>query len=190
MSVDENSDTSRSIIPVNQLIVRLVGHLPANEHALEQDVQLEFSPTQLLDEGKADRIYLFDGSQFLHAERGLTRFAKTFARRLTRRRCLSFEVVYIHSKNKASSSGGLFGRFGSNKPVEMEETSLGVAGMELKDLLESNYVAADLPLVENRKELGGVVRVAVRSGSPFGNFEPTAETTTSLEGFPHLLLPR
>ena len=183
-------------VSVDHIRIRLTAHLPAHEHALEEDVKLEFSPTQLLSEG-SDSIYLFDSStsQFIRAERGTSRFAKTFARRLSRRRCLSFEVLYLRPKSTKPSKG-LFGRLGGASTRSMEESEemvLGTAGLELSDLLEKNYVATDIPMVESRRQLGGVLRVAVRSGTSFGDTKPDPgeETDTSpLLGFPHLLLPR
>ena len=189
-------DVEQHPVSVDHIRIRLTAHLPAHEHALEEDVKLEFSPTQLLSEG-SDSIYLFDSStsQFIRAERGTSRFAKTFARRLSRRRCLSFEVLYLRPKSTKPSKG-LFGRLGGASTRSMEESEemvLGTAGLELSDLLEKNYVATDIPMVESRRQLGGVLRVAVRSGTSFGDTKPDPgeETDTSpLLGFPHLLLPR
>ena len=107
------------------------------------------------------------------------------------------EVVYRRPK-AGTATKGLFGRRISTKPSDMEETVLGSAALELKDLLETNFVAVDVPLVESRRELGGTLRVAIRSGRPFG-IQPDKDDgdaahtgvapTIPLQGYPHFLLP-
>eukprot|EP00977_Amphora_coffeiformis_P017077 scaffold5479_cov199-Amphora_coffeaeformis.AAC.16 len=189
------SNTSNDGLAVTpeHLQVHVTVHLPANADALEQDVVWEFQPTRVVTEGSdetATLLYTVDQSQFLHAERGTSRLAKTLTRRLSRRRCVSLEVRYVRPKKAPKS---LFGR---SKTTEVETIVLGSAGMELSALMETNFVAVELPLLEGRKPLGGFLRVAVRSGSPFGNVAAASDAAptsvpqkVSLQGYPHFLLP-
>jgi predicted xylose isomerase-like sugar epimerase len=51
-----------------------------------------------------------------------------------------------------------------------EETQLGTAVIQLKDLLETNIIADDFPLLDKTRqhEFGGLARIAIRTGASFG----------------------
>lgn len=136
--------------------VVLTVHLPQNAEGSDDSEQiLTFTANSLLDYRKG---YFFGQSQYIHGERGTSRFAKLFTRRLTRKRCVSVEVFYSHT----IVTKGLF-----SNSLKTEEILLGSATIELKELQEKNFIAMDLPLVQSRREVGGKLRLAIRSGSPF-----------------------
>ena len=131
-------------------------HLPSNVEVADDSVQtLTFTANSLRDDNKT---YVFGQSQYIHAERGFSRFAKQFVRRLARRRCVAVEVFY----SRTIAMKGMF-----STSSKTEEILLGSAGLELTALQEKNCIAIDLPLLEARREVGGSVRLAIRSGSPF-----------------------
>ncbi|GAX21218.1 hypothetical protein FisN_23Lh157 [Fistulifera solaris] len=144
-------------------------HLPLNAEVADESEQiLTFTATLISDDRKT---YVFGSSQYIHAERGTSRFAKLFARRLSRRRCVSIEVIY----SQTLVTKGLF-----STSTKTEEISLGLAAFELTALQEKNFIAMDLPLLEARRAVGGKIRLAIRSGSPFGeasNVSSKEETT-------------
>jgi hypothetical protein len=132
-------------------------HLPQNTEVADESEQiLTFTASVLSDDRKT---YVFGPSQLIHAERGASRLAKLFARRLSRRRCVFIEVFYSHT----IVTKGLF-----STTSKIEEISLGSTGLELTALQEKNFIAMDLPLLDARREVGGKLRLAIRSGSPFG----------------------
>jgi hypothetical protein len=124
--------------------------LPASMEYPDDNVQLEYVPVS-----QAEGRYIFGGSQYLNAERGSTRFAKLLVRRIGRKR-ITFDVFHVSVKK------GIFSR-------SSEENLLGTAVVELKDLLRTNVIAGDFPLfdVTRRHELGGFLRIAIRTSSPF-----------------------
>lgn len=178
---------------VDSIRVVMSVQLPGNADAADDSVQtLTFNANSLRD---GNRTYAFGPSQFIHAERGISRFAKQFARRLARRRCVAIEVFYL----RVTVTKGLF-----SSSTKTEEILLGSAGLELTALQDKNFIAIDLPLVEARREVGGLVRLAIRSGMPFcetsniigGSVkEESAETTRvgqtceMLESYAQLVIP-
>jgi hypothetical protein len=71
--------------------------------------------------------------QYVSTEQGSSRFAKLVARRMNRKRIL-FQIFYVSPKKR------LFSR-------STEETLLGTAVIPLADLLETNVIANELPLL-------------------------------------------
>ena len=106
---------------------------------------------------------------FVEAPRGSSRFAKLLARRLQRRR-VTIDVFHVIEKK------GLLSR-------STIKTLLGTASLELKELLSSNYIAGEFPLLDKtrRHETGGYVRVAIRTGAPFSaeDVDPSGQEDVS-----------
>lgn len=141
-SMQLNPGTIRAVVTVQ---------LPPNpdqpDDYVEQSFEVESSSTGVCS--FEESTVCVDGA------RGSTRFAKLLARRLQRRR-VTVDVYHVPEKKKLLSRS-------SNK------TLLGSAVLELKDLLTSNYIAGEFPLLDvtRRHECGGHVRVAIRTGAPF-----------------------
>jgi hypothetical protein len=168
LNVPKNEE---AVIPEGSSIrIHVTVQLPPSEKAPDDNVELEYKPQSRVDES-----YLFESCQYVSTERGPSRFAKLVARRMNRKRIL-FQVFYVSPKKK------LFSR-------ATEETLLGTAVIQLKDLLETNAIANEFPLLDKTRqhELGGLARIAIRSGASFGETKeaikkeqsPVANTGTS-----------
>ncbi|GAX27384.1 hypothetical protein FisN_23Hh157 [Fistulifera solaris] len=155
---EKNSEGQELNLPnATSIRVVMIIHLPRSAEVADESEQiLTFTANLLSNDTKK---YIFGPSQYIHAERGTSRFAKLFARRLSRRRCVAIEVIY----SQTIVTKGLFSTSSTT-----EEISLGSAAFELTALQEKNFIAMDLPLFEARREVGGKLRLAIRSGSPFG----------------------
>ena len=129
--------------------------LPPSVEAPDDNSQLNYDPKSRNAEG----TYVFGSSKFVNAERGSSRFGKLLARRMVRKR-ITFDVFYVAKIKKS-----FFAKHST------EQTLLGSAVVELKDLLQTNFIAADFPLLDlsRRNELGGRLRIGIRSGGPFGD---------------------
>lgn len=139
--------------------VRATVPLPASVDHPEDDVLLAYEPKNQAEGGS----YVFHESQFVTAERGSSRFVKLLLRRVGRRK-ITFNVEYTSVKK---------GVFSSSK----KEHSLGTAVVELKDLLKTNAIAGDFSLLDatRRQEVGGRLRIAIRTGHPFGLVKETSK---------------
>lgn len=209
ISLQADGKKESSLPAAQHLKVVLTAHLPANMDKPDDDVQMEFVPTRVVREGNSEQaggegevMYFFASSQFIKTERATPRACKAWTRRLARKRCGTVEVWYV--RPVAPSKGkGLFGRRASTEPPE--EILLGSAVLELSDLLRVNFVVLDLPLMQGRKAVGGLLRMAVRSRQSFGIIDNDGGTAKkdsdkqdendagnkkiSLQGYPHFLLP-
>jgi len=144
-------DVTMELPDHSSLRIVVTSQIPASMEYPDDDVILQYEPCS-----KVDAKYVFQGSKFLNAERGSSRFAKLINRRLGRKK-LTFDVFCVSVKKS------LF-------KTTSEDHLLGTAVVELKDLLQKNWIAGDFPLLNatRRHELGGQLRIAIRSGSPFG----------------------
>lgn len=147
-------------IPANDSIrVHVTVQLPPSAEAPDDSTELEYRP-----QPRVDGAFVFGPPQYANAERGSSRFAKLVARRINRKR-ITFDVYYESSKK------GLFSR-------STKETLLGTVPIKLQELLETNVIAGEFPLVDNKtgkKVLGGRARVAIRTGSAFAPDQETEE---------------
>ena len=149
LNVPKNEE---AVIPEGSSIrIQATVQLPPSEKAPDDNVELEYKP-----QSRVGETYIFQSCQYVSTERGPSRFAKLVARRMNRKRIL-FQVFYVSPKK------GLFSR-------STEETLLGTAVIQLKDLLETNVIANDFSLLDKTRqhELGGLARIAIRTGAPFG----------------------
>jgi len=119
-----------AVIPEGSSIrIHVTVQLPPSEKAPDDNVELEYKPQSRVDES-----YLFEYCQYVSTERGPSRFAKLVARRMNRNKRILFQVFYVSPKKR------LFSR-------STEETLLGTAVIPLEDLLETNVIANELPLL-------------------------------------------
>jgi len=154
-------------------MIRIVTTVQVPPSADTPDDNVEFTcNTEVNEQG----TYSFDDASYhVEAVRGSSRFAKLVARRLQRKR-VTFDVYYVEiTKGFLSQSS--------------KETLLGTAVVELKHLLSARFVAGDFPLLDGtrRHETGGLLRISVRTGAPFGaegdgDTPMTATTGLSLTG--------
>ena len=137
-------------IPADASIrIHMTVQLPPSAEAPDDNIELEYRSASLMN-----GIFVFGPSQYVTVERGSSRFAKLVARRMTRKR-ITIEVYYVSPKK------GLFSRSTVEKLV-------GTATIKLSDLLQTNVIAGDFPLMDKRQhELGGCLRVAIRTGTSF-----------------------
>jgi len=145
------------VIPAADSIrVRVTVQLPPSAEAPDDNMELDYKP-----QSRVDGSFIFGPSQYANAERGSSRFAKLLARRMTRKN-ITFDVFYVPRKKLFSRS--------------TEEKLLGTAVIKLNDLLQSNVVAKEFPLLNKTRqhELGGCARIAVRTGAPFGEPSETS----------------
>jgi hypothetical protein len=133
--------------------------LPPSEKESDSNISLSFHPLPEENNGVGD--YNCGISQYVQIARGDSRFAKTIRRRMERKR-IQFAVTYVPPQKKKSF-------FKKNQENGQTETSLGYVAVDLKDFLGGNFIAGDFPIMDSvrRNELGGRLRLCIRTGIPF-----------------------
>jgi len=131
--------------------------------------------------------YRFENAQSIPIPRGDTRQAKTIIRRMeTKKVQINVSVKPPADKKSEEKSSWFFPR-GKSEPSEEKNNGgrhhqhLGKVTLELKDLLTRNCIAGDYPLQINSKDVGGVLRLCLRTDKPFDidRFEGKVPITTS-----------
>ncbi|CAB9510519.1 expressed unknown protein [Seminavis robusta] len=168
----------REHLPQHPSTVRIEVDLqiPPNEHDTESHIALRYEPPadalkklELTTEEQKQNLpnsYPFDSSQYVDLERGNTAYGKIIRRRIERNKKATLTVFHVPVAEK---KGWLWSK--KNKEELPPPTLLGKVVVELQGLMHRKCVAAgDFPLMNGSgtKELGGSIRLAVRTGIPFG----------------------
>jgi hypothetical protein len=171
LSLQENSSLSKVIkgkdtiesktCPILRVSVTI--QLPLNEHETDKSIDLTFEPTSSSVEEDAELKYRFEtSSQYVNLPRGDTRFAKTVLRRMERKHV----QICVYHVVPVEKPKGWFGMPSSSEKIA--PVLLGKVVLDLKDLLTTNCIAGDFPLVgRGSKPAGGIVRLCLRTGVPF-----------------------
>lgn len=151
--------------------------LPPSENDSDDHIQLRFEPQSV--EGKEGSYQAELSSGYVDLPRGKSKYAKTIVRRMERKRII-FSVIYV----PPSAKKGLFGGLASMKSKEaasQAEISLGVVAIDLKELLQNRSIAGDFLIMDSmrRNELGGSLKLGIRTGMPFDSDAIEAQAALS-----------
>jgi len=156
---EQKNDKKAALAPQDNPSIRVdvTIQLPPSEKESDGNISLKFDP-----QPSEDGEYSACPSKFVHLPRGKSRHARTVLRRMERKR-IQINVVYVPSAKK-----GLFG-VRKSKDSSHSETPLGAVVVDLKEFLSCRCVAGDFPLLDSmrRNELGGALRLGIRTGVPF-----------------------
>ena len=162
----QKDKTTSSVSPeINPKIrIDVTIQLPPSENESDGNIQFSIEPTPI--NGKEGSYQAEPCSKYIDLPRGKSKYAKTILRRMERKR-IQFAVVYV----PPSAKKGIFGLGSSKKTKDATslESSLGVVSFELKEFLQNRSIAGEFPIMDTmrRNELGGSIRVGIRTGIPF-----------------------
>jgi hypothetical protein len=131
-----------------------------------------------------------ESSRYITLERGESTFAKTLIRRMERRKITVSVLCHQVDDPNDPVLVKRKGWFGSNKKKPEEQSkeplNLGKVVLETKNLLQDcPCIVKDCPLLGNgKREVGGRLRLCIRTGIPFGSTVRVNETRTSLASIP------
>ena len=151
--------------------------LPPSENESDGHIQLRFEPQSVED--KEGSYQTEPSSRYVDLPRGKSKYAKTLRRRMERKRII-FSIVYV----PPSAKKGLFGLASKSKPKEaasQAEISLGVVAIDLKEFLQNRSIAGDFLIMDSmrRNELGGSLKLGIRTGMPFDSDAIEAQAALS-----------
>ena len=151
--------------------------LPPSENDSDGHFHLRFEPQSV--EGKEGSYQAEPSSRYVDLPRGKSKYSKTIVRRMERKRII-FSVIYVPPSTKK----GLFGGLASKKSKEaasQAEISLGVVAIDLKEFLQNRSTAGDFLIMDSmrRNELGGSLKLGIRTGMPFDSDAIEAQAALS-----------
>jgi hypothetical protein len=159
---DKDASVALEVTPRIRIDVTI--QLPPSENESDGNIQFAIEPKPA--DGKEGCYQAETPSKYIDLPRGKSKYAKTILRRMERKR-IQFAVVYVPPTAKR----GLFGLAGKNtkEAASQTESSLGIVSFELKDFLQNRSVAGEFPIMDSmrRNELGGSIKVGIRTGMPF-----------------------
>lgn len=161
----KDKTTSSATPEINPKIrIDVTIQLPPNEKESDGNIQFSIEPKPI--DGKTGSYQAESCSKYIDLPRGKSKYAKTILRRMERKR-IHFAVVYV----PPSAKKGIFGLGSSKKTKDAAslELSLGGVSFELKEFLQNRSIAGEFPIMDTmrRNELGGSIRVGIRTGIPF-----------------------
>ena len=159
------SKTEKRSLPIK---VEVKFQLPAYTSSPEEQVSGGYTLTFLPASQKEDTsAYVFPMSQHMPLPPKESKQAKTILRRMeTKKVQVSVYYDHLEEKRKAKSSWFGWGKASSDGDTINEEqgvTMLGKVILELNGLLRRNCLAGDFPLQVNSKDVGGTVRLCIRT---------------------------
>ena len=159
---DKTSSVSPEINPKIRIDVTI--QLPPSENESDGNIQFSIEPTPI--NSKEGSYQAESCSKYIDLPRGKSKYAKTILRRMERKR-IQFAIVYV----PPSAKRGIFGLGSSKKTKDAAslESSLGIVSFELKEFLQNRSIAGEFPIMDTmrRNELGGSIKVGIRTGIPF-----------------------
>ena len=163
----QKDKTTSSVTPeINPSKIRIdvTIQLPPSEKESDGNIQFSIEPKPINNQ---EGSYQAEScSKYIDLPRGKSTYAKMIVRRMERKR-IQFTVVYV----PPSAKKGIFGLGSSRKTKDAAslESSLGVVSFELREFLQNRSIAGDFPIMDTmrRNELGGSIRVGIRTGIPF-----------------------
>jgi hypothetical protein len=185
MDVKENTTLQKLLkkqkkenLPQHRSTVRIEVELqlPPNEHDTEGHIKLVYEASsdalknlELTTEGQESlpSSFAFENSQYVELERGNSAYGKILRRRIERNKRITLSAYHVPLAEK---KGWLWSKK-TNADELPPPTLLGKVVIELQGLLTRKCIAAgDFPLMNGSgtKELGGSIRLAVRTGLPLG----------------------
>ena len=171
--------------------------LPVSEDAHQSSVHFMFHPINNItisdtgnekDESKRKQSksqFVFAKSQIVDIPRGDSRPAKTIVKRMeTKKVQINVSARLLPPPEKKSwffSSSRKEEATGDGDTARNDTTNLGKVVLDLKDLLIRNCVVGDFPLTVNSKEVGGMVRLCIRTDQPFDVDQFEGELSPNVE---------
>ena len=136
----------------------------AEHEAAQSSINLTFLPIADKEEPSA---YTFPKSQHIPFPPKDSKQAKTILRRMETKK-VQISVYYDHNEEKRKSKSSWFGwgnqsSNGDAGGEEQDKIFLGKVVLELSSLLSRKCLVGDFPLQINSKDVGGMVRLCIRS---------------------------
>ena len=182
----------RDKVPHHPTTIRIDVHLqmPPSEEEADKSIDLVFEPTEDAlkklklttepeDNPQLPPSYDINKSQYVELVRGNSPYGKAVRRRIERNKKIHITAYSVPVKPKK-------GWFWSKKEKSDDElpppTLIGKIVLELEGLMQNKCIAAgEFPFMNGSgsKALGGMIRLVVRTGVPFGS--PGEEAATPSE---------
>jgi len=142
-------------------------NLPITEQS-QQTLTFHPSVSKRHNDDKGSLRYLFTDSQSIDVPRGESRQAKAIVRKMQTKKI----QISISAKPPQKRKGGLSRLFSGvshqeSSAANESSVSLGRVTFELNDLLKRNCIAGDFPITLNSKDVGGYIRLCMRTDQAF-----------------------
>ena len=192
----------RDKVPHHPTTIRIDVHLqmPPSEEESDKSIDLVFEPTEDAlkklkltteseDNPQLPPFYEINKSQYVDLVRGNSSYGKAIRRRIERNKKIHITAYSVPVKPK---KGWFWSKKGKSDEELPPATLIGKIVLELEGLLQNKCIAAgEFPFMNGSgsKALGGMLRLVVRTGVPFGNPGEDAETPAEEAAAPAELAP-